>query len=339
MERFAEVVSDRIGRNGARGDVRAERGEAVRETARRSPRNDPGHFSGIRGGAGKRCAIAGIGQAFVACDEGCAKLRRRCTRLQRRGDTAPVHDPARGDHRERGLADQKPGEGDHVHPLVIGVGIEHAAMPARFPSLRDDGIDAGGSDRLCFGKVGCRGEQYDPCVAEGAHCCFSRQAEMKTRHRRTRVEQHPEHGVVPDETAVDFGKHEGWNGIERREHRTKALDPRCLDGLVGNRGTVAEQIDVERAARSCAHLGNHRACAVRIGRTDRDRSECAGLAHRRGHGGRGDARHRRLDNGQVDADPLDQRVAGHHRSFPWNCRRDASCSAFGQPLYIAPVAG
>ena len=70
-----------------------------------------------------------------------AELDRACAENQRRGNPAPVGNPAGGDHRHRDGVDdlrQKCEQADRFSRIATE---ETAGVPARFEALRDDPID------------------------------------------------------------------------------------------------------------------------------------------------------------------------------------------------------
>ena len=101
--------------------------------------------------------VAVIRHALGRADEGGAELNRRGAELERRRDPRPVHDAAGGDDRQIDLARKYSGQRHGPQPVVMGVLVEDAAMPASFVTLSHDGIDAGRRALACLGKTGCRG--------------------------------------------------------------------------------------------------------------------------------------------------------------------------------------
>jgi hypothetical protein len=69
---------------------------------------------------------------------------------------------------------------------------------------------------------------------------------------------------------------------------------------------VDEHIDVERPRGACAHRRDHRARPGNVGRAHRDRAERARVRDGGGHFGRAGARHRRLHQRHIEAQPGDQ---------------------------------
>jgi hypothetical protein len=79
---------------------------------------------------------------------------------------------------------RQPGQGDRSELVVHAVGVEHAAMSARFIPLSDDGIDPGCGDDLRLVEIRRRREEDNPSVAESLDAITRGQAEVRADDRR-----------------------------------------------------------------------------------------------------------------------------------------------------------
>ena len=78
---------------------------------------------------------------------------------------------------------------------------------------------------------------------------------------------------------------------------------------------MAEHVDLERTIRPRPDGGDHLPGGLGIDRPDADGTEPAGIRHRGGHFGRGNARHWGLDDRQLDSELAEERAHGF--LFTW----------------------
>lgn len=141
----------------------------------------------IRAWTVQRCTICIVRSRLWAGYERRAELRRNCAEIERSRDASTIHNSPCRDDRQIELSDQQSSQCDGTQRLIWGGGIEDASMAARFYTLRDDCIDAGGLDCASFVEVGRGRHQVD---APRTQCRqrFSRgQSEVKTDDRRRQL--------------------------------------------------------------------------------------------------------------------------------------------------------
>ena len=126
---------------------------------------------------------------------------------------------------------------------------------------------------------------------------------MEADHRRAQVEKHGEHLRVIGEAAVDDPQVFGRFGVELGKDGAQAVEPVCLACGVGRRGGMHEEIDVEGLVGAGPQILDHLASRGGVAGAEAERSQRACVADRGGKCGRGDARHRGLDDrvGEVQA--------------------------------------
>ena len=131
------------------------------------------------------------------------------------------------------LADEQSRQRERAEAIVGGVGIEHAAMPARLVALRDDGIDAGGGERARLGEARRRAEEHDAGVAQRLRCARRRigrsgsSRPSASRRASTRACRRPRRSSGRSRSA------RRRRGAEARELGAQALDPRRLARAIG----------------------------------------------------------------------------------------------------------
>ena len=227
-------------------------------------------------------------------------MRRRRAQRAHRVHPGAIHDSARGDHRHGCHARYHAGQGDCAEPCVGAIGVEHAAMAARFPALRHQHIDPRADRGARLGRVGHRGEQGDPGGLQRGDARCIGQAEMQADHRGPLGQQQRQHGIIIGKAAVERGQPFGRGGTEAIEFGAPALDPRRLARRIGRGHGVDEQVHVERPVGARAQIADLPCRSFGITGAQRDRAEPAGLGHGGGQRRARDPGHRCLHDRQRD---------------------------------------
>ncbi|MNP32810.1 hypothetical protein D3C76_1260140 [compost metagenome] len=183
-------------------------------------------------------------------------------------------------------------------------------MAPGFITLRHQRMHPGTFCLLRFGQAGHRTQQDNAGVLERIDGRLRRQAEMETDHRRFFFQQHVQHAAVLDERGVDLTQRRWRYGFELGKERSKKIQPLHFALGVMDGGCVAEQIHIERFVRQRGRLAQHGPRLLDVARTDADRTEPAGIGHRRRESGCGNTDHRRLNDRQFDVQKGQQRI-GH----------------------------
>ena len=138
-----------------------------------------------------------------------------------------------------------------------------------------------------------------------------RQSEMKAHDRRAKL---LDHGAGRFGEAMDASlQRRRWHlGAKLRVVGREALEPRGLARKVLLGGLVAEEIEVDGAARARAD-GYDAFAHLIVGQAGaREGAEPPGFSHGDGHVDGGGIRHRRLHDGNVDAEQVEHTRVGPH---------------------------
>ena len=195
----------------------------------------------------------------------------------------------------------------NVAELVVGrLRVEHSAMTAGLVALRDDRVNTGLGGHVRLGRAGGRREQHDAGGPELGDQLGAGYTEMEAHHFGLFGEQHRVHGAVDTVAAVDLAQPCRRLGAERQELRAEPLDPARLTLGVGAGWRVTEHVHVERSRRKRSKRCDHRAGSVGRRGSHPERTQAAGVADRRRQLGRGNAGHRRLEDGSLDPEEVEQ---------------------------------
>ena len=240
-----------------------------------------------------------------ATEIGGAELHAGSAEHERRRDRAPVADAAGGDHRHLHRLDDLLNQREGAD-LRGDIGLEeHAAMAAGLRPLRDDCIDAALGEPQGLAQ---RRGRADDFAARLPHTCEQLrlgQAEMEAHHVRLDLLDHA--------TGRNRERHDG--GLERDLGRLGAklgiirrelVEPGGVAFRIGRRHVMAEKIQVDRLLDARPERGNAFRDLLVGERGARIRSERACLGHGDGHVDAGRVRHRRLDDGKLDAKQFEQ---------------------------------
>ena len=154
-------------------------------------------------------------------------------------------------------------------------------MPAGLIALRHDGLHTGVNSGTPFGDARHGGKQYDARSAKRPNALRRGQSKVETHHARLICQKRGQHGVVFHETAIDLLEMQGRLGAQPLEVRPKVLEPCRLGDAVGFCRLMTEDIHIQGALGALADRRNHSARALRIGRTDADRTQRAGVGYGR----------------------------------------------------------
>ena len=246
--------------------------------------------------------------ALGARDERGAELRGLRAQREDRGNPGAVHDAARGHDRQSCLAHDEARERERAGERLVGIAQIAAAMPARLAALRDDEVEAERFESFGLRHRGRASAQEDPQSLQFFYFDGGKRAQMDGKNPRPDLRDRGEllfevrriggghgRGSAQSEFRVIAG-----HGGERRALR------RRLDRLGLRRD---EQVDAEGPLGSFAHPRGLLLHLRGLSGREAKRAQCAG----RGTGGNeflrgGSAGHRRLNDGQANAELLAEGV-------------------------------
>ena len=246
-----------------------------------------------------------------AAEIGGADLHARRAEREGCGDTAGIGNAAGGNHRDlHGVGDlRNEREGAHLRG---DIGLEeHAAMTAGFGALGDDGVDAALGEPDCF--LDARGGAQDLAAGrfDALEECRRRQAEMKAHDRRPQLLDQRA-GLLAEGLQPCLQRERRRCGAERRVVGRKAREPGLLARYILGRRRVAEEVQIDRLVALRPELGDAGADLVGAEHGARQRAEPSGLRYRDRHLHAGGVRHRRLHDGKLDAEQIEQaRIRPH----------------------------
>ena len=288
-----------------------------------------------------RCTGGGLG----AQDEGRAQLGRDGAQPEHGPYALAIHDAAGHNDRQPRETDQQPDQygraepfiGGRVHP---GHGIEATPVSTGLDALGDDGVQPGSLDGLCLFQGGGGGHQADARLVQCLYLCRAGQPEMKAHHRGPGFQQHGQHGVVIQKTAVDLVQFGGRCQSRFVEQGGQVLQPGAVGCRVRSGRLVAEQIDAEGAAGQAAGGPDLFPGAVRRAGAQPQVAQGSSIADGGSQGRGGRAGHGRLHDGQGHAEPLQQGMEmASGREAGVRCIGHGVSSWLGVSWFCDPVAG
>uniref|UniRef100_A0A0N4ZJM9 DUF222 domain-containing protein n=1 Tax=Parastrongyloides trichosuri TaxID=131310 RepID=A0A0N4ZJM9_PARTI len=191
-------------------------------------------------------------------------------------------------------------------------------MSARLDSLGDHHVEPGGDSGAAFLGGGGAGDQDAARRLQRRDLVGARQAEMDADHGWPFLDQHGQLGVVGQEALIDVVEALGRGRAELTEDRAQAVDPDGVPRRIGRDRRMAEQIDVERPVGQRLRRPDGLPARLGVYGPQGDGAQRPCVRHGGGQfGGRG-SRHRRLDQGDGQAEAIGQ--GGLHRgSFARFC--------------------
>src|SRR6267378_7526608 len=258
--------------------------------------------------AEKRLLVNLRGAAFRTRNEGGAELRGLRAQRQDRRNPGAVHDAARGDDWQLHSAHDEARQRERAGERLVGIAQIAAAMPAGLAALRDDEVEAERLESLGLCHRRRAGSQEDSQSLQFFYFDGRKRAEMDGKNPRPDFRHRGE--LLFEVRRIRRGDRLRWrqsalgviagHGGERRALR------RRLDRLRLRRD---EQVDAERPVGLVAHPRGLPLHLRGLRVSEAKRAQCTG---RRAGGNEflrgGSAGHRRLDDGEANAELLAEGV-------------------------------
>ena len=188
---------------------------------------------------------------------------------------------------------------------------EHAAMAAGLGALRDDGIDAALGEKLRFAQGRGRADDLAARCLDARDKLRLRQAEMEAHHGGRQLFDHGT-GRCGERHDRGFQRKLRHLGAKLGVIGRKALEPGGVARFVRRSRLVAEEVEIDRPVGARPDRGDTFSHLVVGEGGARKRAETAGIGDGDGHVDGGGVRHRRLHDGKLDAEQIEQsRVRPH----------------------------
>ncbi len=263
----------------------------------------------------QRGAMQRIGAALRAQQVGGAQLHTSGAQGLRCRHALGIGDAAGGDHRyvQRGDQLRQQGEGAELGGQVLAE--EDAAVAAGLQALGDHQVDAVLLQPEAFGDRCRAGGDLRAGGAGALQQVGARQAEVEADQCGPVPLQHRGHCRV-ERLAGGAGRNVGWVDVEFGEQRCEHPVPGVEGRRVGCWRLVTEEIDVVGSVGQRLDGGQLGVQRCRIEHAGRDRTQPAGLAHRRGQQVILRTGHGCLDDRVLDA----EEIAQVHGAAPFSRR-------------------